>query len=545
MPIPKSNHILFLLLSFFLLSQETFSQTYNWEWAKTAVGTDPMNEGWKTAIDSSENLYICGTYYRNISFDSCTLNNHGSCFLVKYDRYGNAIWARSDSIPGISVWNSRACGVCTDPKGNIFLCGGFKDTTYFGSHMLVGNSSNANSFLTKYDSSGNVLWAKSSFDTSRSDVAYSAVSDLNGNVFITGWYSSSISFDTCSLSGQGSASIFVAKFDSAGNIKWLRGSSGNSSNAYGIDVASDRSGNVYITGSYDSSTIIFGSYVLSNVNPNSFDEYLAKYDSSGNLLWAQTFGGTGYDEGEGLACDQQGNVFRVGILSFPLSAYIEKLDSNGTTIWSKNITGSSAGMVGSYALTTDREGSVYATGGYSSTSVAIDNDTIFNAPPSLTDPLFIVKYDSAGNFRFARTLNSGGGDWCGISVANSGSVYLGGGYDEGVFIVGNDTFDLTYGGGEQIFVAKLAMADVVSVQDPNPPGSETINLFPNPNTGRFHVQLKNLKSIKIYDVVGNLVYSKSVAEEKFHEIQLNVKSGIYILSASDGYHEYQRRVVIL
>ena len=77
--------------------------------------------------------------------------------------------------------------------------------------------------------------------------------------------------------------------------------------------ASDKSGNIYITGYFESDILKLGSYKLTHTLNSTRQVFIAKYDSTGNVLWAQTAGGTSNDEPSALTCDIDGNIY----LPFP------------------------------------------------------------------------------------------------------------------------------------------------------------------------------------------------------------------------------------
>jgi hypothetical protein len=445
--------IIFIIFIFLISSQLCFSQ-YHWEWARGATSNaDPTAEGIQVALDSSENLYFGGFYGYNISFGAYTLNGGVSCFLAKYDSSGNVLWAVGDSVAGTSLDESGIYGVCTDAVGNCYVTGGFRDTVFFGSFRLIANQY-SNSFLVKYDPNGNVIWAKASLNTMLSDFAFGVSANLSG-VYITGHFNNSISFDTCSLTGSGDINVFVAKFDSAGNAQWIRGSQGVYQYSSGYGIATDHNGNVYITGAFDVPSISFGTHVLFNTSAQYEDAFIVKYDSAGNVLWAQSQGSIGPDASWAVACDPSDNVIQAGYY-FIDSAFIIKYNPAGTRLWSKNIVGNSGGQVNCEQVTTDNQSNVYATGGFWNTPVNIGGDTIINQPPFASDPVFIVKYDLNGNLLFATALTNGGDDQCGIAVAKSGNIYIGGDYSDTIFVVGNDTLRSPANIIEQAFVAKLA-----------------------------------------------------------------------------------------
>src|SRR5271156_3917743 len=93
------------------------------------------------------------------------------------------------------------------------------------------------------------------------------------------------------------------------------GSAGGITNAIGpASSVTDASGNVYITGSYQGDTVTFGSLALMTTDSLLQDMFLAKYDSSGNALWAKSFGSS-YDDcfAFDMAMDHSGNEYIVGV----------------------------------------------------------------------------------------------------------------------------------------------------------------------------------------------------------------------------------------
>src|ERR1035437_9994737 len=87
------------------------------------------------------------------------------------------------------------------------------------------------------------------------------------------------------------------------NWSWAK-SAGGTSNDLGQSVSTDASGNAFVTGYFQSPTIPFGS-TTTLTNAGSSNIFLAKYDASGNVLWAKSAGGTSFDEGLGISTDRK------------------------------------------------------------------------------------------------------------------------------------------------------------------------------------------------------------------------------------------------
>ena len=84
-----------------------------------------------------------------------------------------------------------------------------------------------------------------------------------------------------------------------GNIIWAK-SAGGTGNDFSNGITTDASGNIYMTGSFGSSSITFGSNILINAGVNYSDIFIVKYDSSGNVLWAKREGESYGDASNGI-----------------------------------------------------------------------------------------------------------------------------------------------------------------------------------------------------------------------------------------------------
>jgi hypothetical protein len=145
----------------------------------------------------------------------------------------------------------------------VFVTGYFNSPAIaFGSTTLT-NFGNTNAFIAKYGANGNVLWAKSA-GGNVIDEGQSTSTDGNGNVFITGYFSSpTITFGSILLTNAGNDNVFIAKYDSLGNVIWAK-SAGGSSIDEGQSISTDGNGNVYVSGWFSSPTIAFGSTILTS-----------------------------------------------------------------------------------------------------------------------------------------------------------------------------------------------------------------------------------------------------------------------------------------
>ncbi len=106
--------------------------------------------------------------------------------------------------------------------------------------------------------------------------------DGSGNIFVTGYFMGEGMFGTTNVSvGSTSWDIFVAKYDSAGGLLWVRQAGGTMSDC-GKSIAVDQEGNVYVSGFFSRSAT-FGPFTVTSPDPGTM--FVAKYDRNGNVLW--------------------------------------------------------------------------------------------------------------------------------------------------------------------------------------------------------------------------------------------------------------------
>ena len=280
---------------------------------------------------------------------------------------------------------------------------------------LPGNTNvgSQDAYIAKYDSSGNQIWIKQ-FGTSEDDSAQSVATDNTGNVYITGYTSGSLPGN----SSAGSGDAFLAKYDGSGNQTFMKqfGSSGFDS-AQGVAI--DSSGNVYIAG-YTGGTLLGGS------SAGGGDAFLTKYDSSGNQTFIKQFGSSGQDSVQSVTTDSSGNVYVTGYTSGNLpgntkvgiqDAFLAKYDGSGNQTFMKQF--GSPGQDYGRSVTTDSSGNVYVTG---STAGSLPGNTKAGSYDA-----FLAKYDNSGNQTFIKQFGSSEQDYGqGVATDSSGNVYIAG-----------------------------------------------------------------------------------------------------------------------
>ncbi len=263
--------------------------------------------GSETAISmifSKDGNYIYLLGYTNsltCSFDGNGLSNTGlnDIFLTKYDLNGNLQWVKDIAYGADQQYMGN---LNIDADNNIILTGHFLTsvTFYGGTTTLTSlNSGIRQSFISKLDQNGNLIWAKM-LQGDNSSTTIRSVSVDNSGYYFSGISVGNILFDVGTISAIGWDG-FLYKTDLNGNGQWVRKMTG-SGNEIIWRHKGDLIGNQYLTGHYNSPSISIDSTgtVVSNGNYTNLgsatnDVFLIKYNSNGVLQWARSIGTTGDD----------------------------------------------------------------------------------------------------------------------------------------------------------------------------------------------------------------------------------------------------------
>jgi hypothetical protein len=264
----------------------------NFIWAKAMGGTD-SDIGYSIAIDPSGSgaVYTTGLFYWAADFDpgtgvfNLTTVGMNDIFISKLDASGNFVWAKA--MGGSST--DQGISIAIDPAGSgaVYTSGGFDGTSDFDPDSSASFNLTSNGwydiFLSKLDSSGNFVWAKAMGGTT-DDQGYAIAIDPAGSgaVYTSGYFKNTVDFDpgvgVFPLTSAGNADIFITKSDSSGNFVWAKAMGGANDDFGGNTIALNASGNVYITGKFESPSITFGSITLTNAGGN--DIFIARLDTT-------------------------------------------------------------------------------------------------------------------------------------------------------------------------------------------------------------------------------------------------------------------------
>ncbi|WPO81965.1 T9SS type A sorting domain-containing protein [Chryseobacterium sp. JJR-5R] len=292
-----------------------------------------------------------------------------------------------------------------------------------------GNTTRADFWILKTDSSGNIQWTKS-FGGSEHDIAYSVQQTPDGGFILAGTSESNNGDVTDHKGFSGSSDSWVLKLDSSGNVQWKKSFGGVLSD-YTSAVILTADGNYLIAGSsYSNDGDLSGHHGSLSYT----DGWLMKIDTNGNVLWSRSYGGGSHDMikdvkhtsdgGYIIAADSYSNDGDIpsghhGDI-YTSDIWIVKTDINGNIQWQKSVGGSNNEKAGSVEITPD--GGLILAGESSSG----DGDVSFHfgvTQPYPAPDFWLVKTDVSGNIQWEKSYGGTGSD-----IAMSAKPALDGGY---------------------------------------------------------------------------------------------------------------------
>jgi hypothetical protein len=385
------------------------------------------------AVDGSNNTIVVGS--------SWGANQLPDLVTIKYNNTGNILWVKRWNGPGDNWDIGRA--VAIDAAGNIYVTGEtYSNSTFFD-------------FVTiKYDVAGNELW-EAIYDgpLHNEDASRGIAVDGSGNVYVIGYTNWEV---------QNRSDLATIKYNSTGQQQWIKTYNGPGSQAdFGVGIALDQSGNVYVLGTDDDLSVNYipayatikynsagveqwvnryhdlwsyaagiavdasgNSYVTGHSyssQGNFYDYATVKYNSAGAQQWARRYDGPGSsdDYAKAIAVDALGNVYVTGEAFFTSnngSDYATiKYSSTGVQRWVAQYNGTGNSVDVGNAIVLDAGGNIYVTG--DSRGASGDDD------------FATVKYNPAGVQQWAvRYADPGPGDVfdlaSALAVDASGGVYV-------------------------------------------------------------------------------------------------------------------------
>lgn len=469
----------------------------NFLWARSFGSNTPnLTEiGYSIVTDASGNVYTIGLFGGTADFNpgagtyNLTAINLSDIFLQKLDSNGNFLWAKS--FGSIDEYE-YGYDIALDLGGSIYTTGHFSGTADFdpdisATYYLEAQGEN-DAFIQKLDPNGNFVWAKNIGGQSQSYAdASSIVVDELGNSYAAGAFSGNVDFDpginTSYQTASAYGDCFLEKLDASGNFVWVKVFGGPLTD-YMTSIDIDAMGNIYSTGAFNGTADLDpGPGIDSHTSSGNSDPFVQKFNSSGDLLWAKSYGG--YLEFlMNLAVDNAGNVYSHGTF-YGAVDFDPGIDST---------------------ILTDR--------GY--------------------EDFYIQKLDTDGNFLWVESFGGTGQDWShAIHVDDWGNIYTTGFFGETVdFNNGQGISNITALGNNDAYILKLNQ----STAGINKLNTEIkITVYPNPSNGIIQLLTSEKLShveLKLIDLRGKVIRTQSYDQLNSTTIELPETAGVYFLHVS-------------
>ena len=196
--------------------------------------------------------------------------------------------------------------------------------------------------IIKYDIDFNIVWDKT-YGGSDKDYAESIVQTKDGGFLVTGWSNSN---DGDIEQNHGGYDIWICKLNSTGELLWSKNYGGTGSEGISKEnsVIETTSGSFYIIGHTTSNN--------GNISENNggYDAWLVKINSSGEIEFEKTYGGTENDFGRKIIEIESNYTFSVKVNSsngdFSESGnWVVQIDENGGVLWKTNLHGMNSGFI--------------------------------------------------------------------------------------------------------------------------------------------------------------------------------------------------------
>ena len=215
------------------------------------------------------------------------------------------------------------------PDGDLLVAGSYWLEGFFGDTTIQTSLHPRAIFLARFDPAGQLLWVRSIEGSGLKQVNDLAV-DAPGGLYLAGYFSELLAIDDDTLTAAGTSDLFLLKLTAGGNLIWSV-QEGLKGDTRAVALAVEAGGQVVISGYFNDTTRIAGEVFTANTADR--DVFLARYDEQGSGLWARKAGGVLEDDVSKLAIDANGDIYAAGFL-IGVMTLDENLSIQSSTGWS-------------------------------------------------------------------------------------------------------------------------------------------------------------------------------------------------------------------
>lgn len=417
----------------------------DWQSDMGGSGADEM----RTVLGTSDGGVIAGGVSASGFSGNKTMSSYGDndYWVVKYNNAGAIEWQRAY---GGSAADFMTAMVETNDGG--YLLGGSSSSGISGIKTEV-NLGVTDYWLVRIDSIGNIVW-QNTIGGSSSDAITHLANTPDGGFIVSGYSFSNISGDKTENGHASSADYWIIKIDSLGAIQWQNTIGGNGSDLP-LSAFSNADGTC-IVGGYSSSGATGDK---TEANLGGIDYWILKLSAAGGVLWQNTIGGNNSDIANSVVPAIDGGIIVGGYSSSGISGdkteplvgitdyWLLKLNTSGNIVWQNTIGGTSDDYL--FSVVPNVADNKYFLFGYSYSGIGGDK----TETGDFTANYWMLETNLSGAIVSQETIQAGGYDFgYSASICTDGDYVIGGKSNSGI---GGDKTQINYGDFDY-WVVKMA-----------------------------------------------------------------------------------------
>jgi len=340
-------------------------------WAKQFGGTSD-DFGLGVALDSSNNIYVTGTFQGTADFGGGPLKSAGSgdALVLKLTPDGAYVWANQIGGSGIDLANAVAVR-----DNRVVVAGDFRNSIVVNGTTFT-SAGDRDAFVAKLTTDGAYVWIRQ-FGGVGLDSASAVAIDSGGNVVVAGLFFDDVNFGGDPLTSAGDSDVFLVKLSANSGAHLFSKRFGSDSPDHADALSLDSADNIYMTGQFTGTVSFGGPTPLTATNQG--DVFLAKYSLAGAYIWANSFGGTGNEVAHAMSINSSGDIAIAGdfcgTISFGGKPFTSASDCPNTDMFAARFAGSDGahinstraggtGSEGAEGIVQASDGRFFVTGGF-------------------------------------------------------------------------------------------------------------------------------------------------------------------------------------
>lgn len=529
------------------------TQAQQWSWAADngrlfLNGTNNNGNNYIIRTNATGDLFMAYTFtgtamlgQNDTTFTQDTSDYWNRGNIVARLTSGNQlVWARH-----IDGTNTYLQDMTTDAASNTYVLGAYAVNLVFDDMTLADTTGGYHTFLAGYDATGNRMWLRT-FAAATGFGNYVDVDNNGDLVYAVALNDTLVVRKISPLTGT-----TIWKNNILYDIPGM-----NSCNVRGVSCGATN--DVYLVGDFGGDTLMLNNTQYYQDTGYQSSTFIIKLNSLGQMQHVEIIRGARNTQ---FGLDATDNIFMTGtfdkkmvmrqdsfLTAICTSTYCEdqflaRLNTTGSVVWAK--TGYS-GLIYGGGLDVMPNGDFYYAGRMPSYTDTLTFDAVVLTESQNREAPYVIKFNSGGTAQWG--IKNEGGYLSGaysIDVAGgTGQVYLAGSYqdfyDQQWF--GNDTMPYTYTHND-LFIARIA--EQTTGQQPIASKTGSV-IFPNPSSGAFTItQVKENSSIKVFDLLGNVVSTSAATKPGSYRIDLGAeKKGIYFIEITSGNERTVKKVIL-